>query len=63
VKAAKGGWTEDIHGGKLLVLDDVRITGLSAEELQMLESLHVADSILQTKPGQPTCIPLASLLI
>ncbi len=46
-----------------MVLDDVRITGLSAEELQMLESLHVADSILQTKPGQPTCIPLASLLI
>ncbi len=46
-----------------MVLDDVRITGLSAEELQMLESLHVADSILQTKPGRPTCIPLASLLI
>ena len=51
------------HGGKLLILDDVRITGLSAEELQMLESLHVADSILQTKPGRPTCIPLASLPI
>ncbi len=46
-----------------MVLDDVRITVLSAEELQMLESLHVAGSILQMKPGRPTCIPLASLLI
>ncbi len=39
------------HGGKLLILDDVRITGLSAEELQMLESLHVAGSIYTDEAG------------
>lgn len=39
------------HGGNLLILDDVIITGLSGEELQMLESLHVSGSIYTDEAG------------